>query len=205
MDILNILLPIIYIMVGCALVWLLIELSLAVRKTKKVVVDLKDQLDPTLANVEKITTEIPPMMEHLQLTIDAANLEVLRVDEILSDVADMTNAANKAIGTVDAVANAPVELVNALASKIRGKFGGKDASSESIKLGESKAVANGELPQENAISNLVDATQGAVDNIAKKIVKDVEQDTDIDASGAQADSDRTESDTADKDFDNNQE
>lgn len=177
MDVLNIILPIVYIVVGCALVWFLVELALTVHKTKKIVVDVKKQIDPTLANVEKITTDIQPMMDHVQLTIDAANLEIMRVDEILADVTTITNTASKAVDAVDTVTSAPIELVNSIAGKIRSRFGGKDASSESVQLGENKAVANGELPPKSAISNFVDATGDAIDNVAEKIVQDADRDT----------------------------
>lgn len=177
MDILNIILPIVYIVVGCALVWFLVELALTVRKTKNVVTDIKKQIDPTLANVEQITTDIQPIMDHVQLTIDAANLEIMRVDEILSDVTTITNTASKAVGAVDTVTSAPVELVNSIAGKIRAKFGGKDASAESVQLGENKAAAAGELPPKNAVSNLVDAAGDAIDNVAERIVSDADRDT----------------------------
>lgn len=177
MDILNIILPIVYIVVGCALVWFIVELALTVRKTKNVVTDIKKQIDPTLANVEQITTDIQPMMDHVQLTIDAANLEIMRVDEILADVTTITNTASKAAGAVDTVTSAPVELVNSIAGKIRAKFGGKEASAESVQLGQNKAAAAGELPQKNAVSNLVDAAGDAIDNVAEKIVQEADHDT----------------------------
>lgn len=57
MEILNTILPIVYIVVGVALVWFVIELALTIRKTRTVVSDVKDQIDPTLENVAQLTDD----------------------------------------------------------------------------------------------------------------------------------------------------
>lgn len=86
-EILNIALPAVYVVVGAALVWLVIELVATVRKARKTVDDLQKQVEPTLAHVESITAalepavaKVDPLVERVSLTVDAANLEIMRVD-----------------------------------------------------------------------------------------------------------------------------
>lgn len=139
MEILNTILPIVYIVVGVALVWFVIELALTIRKTRTVVSDVKDQIDPTLENVAQLTDDAKPLVERVSLTVDAANLEIMRVDEILQDVSNITDTASKAVTTVDNITNAPLELVNSLTNKVRNKFEPKSASKESEQMGKSKS------------------------------------------------------------------
>lgn len=146
MGFLDIALPIVYIVVGCVLVWFVVELALTIRKTRTTVDQMQKQITPTLENVEKITTDVAPrvdpLMERVSLTMDAANLEIMRVDEILENVTQITGTANKAVDAVDNIANAPLNLVSSLADKFRGKVTPKKASEESIKMGKEKAERN---------------------------------------------------------------
>lgn len=73
--------------------------------------------------------------------MDAANLEIMRLDQILEDVSDITNSASNAVGAVEAATNAPMEIMNNVTSKVREKLKSKHASDESVALGEAKAKA----------------------------------------------------------------
>ena len=59
-EILSIALPVVYVIVGAVLVWLVIELVMTVRKTRKTVDDLQRHVEPTLASVERITRRSSP-------------------------------------------------------------------------------------------------------------------------------------------------
>ena len=92
MDI-NMILTVVFICVGIALIVFLIELVRTVRSARTTIDNVQKQLEPTLAHVEQITNEIKPaiakvdpLMDRVSLTIDAANLEMMRVDQILEDV-----------------------------------------------------------------------------------------------------------------------
>ena len=118
-QILNILLPIVYIVVGVALVWFVVELALTFRKTRQTVTEVQKQLAPTLDHVERITAQlepvsakVDPLVDRVSLTVDAANLEIMRVDQILEDVSQITDSVTKTVDTVDSVASAPLDLVN---------------------------------------------------------------------------------------------
>ncbi len=141
-QILNVALPVVYVLVGLALIVFLIALVRFLHTTRTTVVDLKKQIDPTLAHVETITASlepvvarVDPLVERVSLTVDAANLEIMRVDQILENVADITEGVSSAVDAVDAAANAPIKLVNSASEKVRGVFKARKASNESIALG----------------------------------------------------------------------
>ncbi|WP_165062789.1 DUF948 domain-containing protein [Adlercreutzia sp. ZJ154] len=139
MDILNMILPIVYIVVGVALIWFVVELALTIRKTRSTVEDMQKQIEPTLANVEQLTSDAKPLVERVSLTVDAANLEIMRVDEILQDVSSITGTASKTVTAVDNVTSAPLDLVSSFTNKVRDKFAPKRASDISKEIGEAKA------------------------------------------------------------------
>ena len=47
-EVMGVVLPIVYVVLGVALVWFVIELVITVRKTRTTVDKMKEQLDPTL-------------------------------------------------------------------------------------------------------------------------------------------------------------
>lgn len=142
MSINDIILCVVLVVVGAAIVWLIIELALTVRHTRSNVEKVVTQIEPTIANVEKISNDIQPiiqkvdpLMERVSLTVDAANLEIMRVDEILEDVGNITGSVSKTVGAVDTVTSAPLDFVTSATKKIKKKFSPKYASEESVELG----------------------------------------------------------------------
>lgn len=147
MDI-NMILTVVFICVGIALIVFLIELVRTVRSARTTIDNVQKQLEPTLAHVEQITNEIKPaiakvdpLMDRVSLTIDAANLEMMRVDQILEDVAAITDTASNAVEAVDNVANAPLELMNNVSSKVRKVLKPKAASDEAQMLEQQRVAA----------------------------------------------------------------
>ncbi len=142
MNINDIILCVVLVVVGAAIVWLIVELALTVRRTRSSVTHVVTQIEPTIANVEKISNDIQPiiqkvdpLMERVSLTVDAANLEMMRVDEILEDVGNITGSVSKTVGAVDTVTSAPLDFVTSATKKIKKKFSPKYASEESVDLG----------------------------------------------------------------------
>lgn len=139
----------VFVVVGVALVFLLLELTKFVKTTNNTVAGMKEKLDPVLDNVQEMTdsikpavAKIDPMVDRLQLTLDAVNLEMMRVDEILEDVSQITDSASSATAAVDNITNAPAKAVASVATRVRSALGVKSASSVSTELGEKKeAVA----------------------------------------------------------------
>lgn len=147
MDI-NMILTVVFICVGIALIVFLIELVRTVRSARTTIDNVQKQLEPMLAHVEQITNEIKPaiakvdpLMDRVSLTIDAANLEMMRVDQILEDVTAITGTASNAVEAVDNVANAPLELMNNVSSKVRKVLKPKAASDEAQMLEQQRVAA----------------------------------------------------------------
>ena len=142
-GIVNIILPIVFALVGVALIVLLIELV----KVMKVARQKVEDLDTTLKNVEEMTTsvkpavaKIDPLMDRVTLTMDSLNLEMMRVDKILEDVSEISGSASSATAAVDNITSAPVKAVASMADRVRHAFGSKDASQESAQLAEQRVA-----------------------------------------------------------------
>lgn len=174
-EFLDIALPVVYILVGVALVWLAIELALASRRARKTVTQMQRRLEPTLDHVEKITAQlepvapkIDPLVDRVSLTVDAANLEIMRLDQILEDVSEITDSATKTMNTVDAVTSVPLNLVGSVTEKVRTRFKAPAASEESVKLGQAKQ------PPAQAAATQVDEFVDAVSDAASQMVAGVQ-------------------------------
>ena len=135
----------VFIVVGIALAVLLFELVKFIKRATTTV----NNLDPTLKNVETMTTDavpavakIDPLMDRVQLTVDSLNLEMMRIDQILEDLTEITDAASSATAAVETVTNAPISAVNNVAARGKGAIGSKSASRESVDLADQRdAVA----------------------------------------------------------------
>ena len=115
-----------------ALVWLVIEAALTVRSARSTINDLAERVEPTLAHVEQITESLKPaidrldpLMERASLTVDSVNLELMQIDKILNDTSNITGTASGAVQKISDVANAPANLANEAADKLKGVFGKK--------------------------------------------------------------------------------
>jgi len=152
------------------------------------IVDIKKQTDPTLANVEQITTDltpalakVEPLMDRVQLTIDTVNLEMMRVDQILENVSEISDTASSAVAAVDNVTNAPINLVNNMATKVKGVLKPKNASDETLKLEEQrvaigKALEDYKVAEEKA-AKADKAAAAELDFAAPEPIEESEQPT----------------------------
>ncbi len=84
------------------------------------------KVDPLLDDAKELTEKskgivdkIDPIMDRATLTIDAANLEIMRVDQILEDVNTVTGNVAKVSGSLDALTVVPVDLISSVTGKIR--------------------------------------------------------------------------------------
>ena len=96
-------------------------------------------------------------MDRVAVTVDAVNLEVMRLDGILGDVSEMTEKGAKVVSSIDGVTSAPMDIVNSVADKVRRRFGPKNASQESLKIAGEKVG-----DKETAVKKLVDAVDEAI-------------------------------------------
>lgn len=94
-GIVEIALPVVYVLVGAVLVWLVVELALTIRSTRSTIDDAHKELVPTLDNVEKITARVDPLVAH----VDA--LVTDQIDPLLTRVNEMAEEVKPAVGRVD--------------------------------------------------------------------------------------------------------
>ena len=180
-SVLNMLLPIVFSLVGIALIVFVVELVKLLKTTRATIEEVRPKIDATMQNVEELTTNIQPlvskaspMMDSLQLTVDAVNLEMMRVDEILEDVAGITDSVSSASAAVENVTNAPVKAVSSVASRVRAAFNSKDASDESAKLGSQRSAVERALEDYKA-AEMKDATKKKAESLESEVKHDSAQ------------------------------
>ncbi len=152
----GVILPVIFVVVGISLVWMLVELVLVLRRTRKTVEVIENDMRPILQDAKQVASDakemtaaikpaidrVDPLMERASLAVDAANLEIMRLDGILENVDSITGSAASATEAIDTVTNAPLKIVNAASDKLRTALSGKKASDESAKLAAAVEAAD---------------------------------------------------------------
>lgn len=97
------------IVIACATCGVAIwALSEAVKTLRSVRV-LSDDLDARAV----------PLMDKLDVSVDAINMELLRIDAIVTRFEEISDRVDSTSRTVQDVANAPVEIVTDLADRVR--------------------------------------------------------------------------------------
>jgi uncharacterized protein YoxC len=80
----------------------------------------------TLRSVRALSDDmarrLPPLIEKADVTVDAMNAELLRVDAIIGDVEEISSRLGHTVTTVQDAVNAPANAVNAAGEKIRGAW-----------------------------------------------------------------------------------
>lgn len=94
-GIVNIALPVVYVLVGAVLVWFVVELALTIRSTRSTIDDAHEELTPTLKNVEKITAQVEPLVGNVNTLVTE------QVNPLLAKVNEMAEEAKPAVGRVD--------------------------------------------------------------------------------------------------------
>jgi len=69
--------------------------------------------------IDDLDTHVIPFIEKADVTLDAINIELLRIDEIVTRVEEVTDRVSSTSRTVQGVANAPVEMVSDIAQRVR--------------------------------------------------------------------------------------
>jgi len=106
-------------------IWAVIELVATLRSTRK----LADDLDASLM----------PLLEKTDVTVDSINIELLRIDEIVTRVEEVTDRVSATSRTVQEVANAPAEIVNEIAVRVRSAFKSRKHASHHPSAGSDSA------------------------------------------------------------------
>lgn len=78
-------------------------------KTARSARQLADDLDARLV----------PLLDKADVTVDAMNAELLRIDQIVTRVEEVTDRVSDTSRVVQQVANAPAEMVNDISDRVR--------------------------------------------------------------------------------------
>ena len=113
-----------------------------VEDTNANVAPLMGRVNDMVADAAPAAKRIDPMLERVNLTVDAANLELMRVDGILENVDAITGHVANAASAVDDVATTPSRMVNNVVEAVRGAVGAKKASDESVGFAAEAAAAS---------------------------------------------------------------
>lgn len=150
MDINSILIALLFvalIAVCIVAVVLILQLLKVLKSANATLDDVHEKLNPMLEDAQAMTTniapataKIDPLLDRTLLTVDAINLELMRVDEILEDITKITDTASNASAAVDTITSAPAKAVSNMATRVREKLGGKTASEESAQLAEQRVA-----------------------------------------------------------------
>jgi uncharacterized protein YoxC len=116
------------------LVFVLIIVGFQAVSTMRQAKQLMKNLQPTIKRVNNTLDEIQPaiqrvdpLLERVSLTVDAVNLEIMRADQILADIGEITGTASETVDKVSAITDAPLNLLNSATDKVRTIFSGKHA------------------------------------------------------------------------------
>lgn len=96
-----------------------------VDETNEILSEAKETLAQAREALEKVKPaldRIDPLMERITLTVDAANLEIMRVDQILEDVNTISGNISKATDSLDSITSVPLDAISSVTGKIRQKI-----------------------------------------------------------------------------------
>ena len=68
---------------------------------------------------EDLDVRVVPLLEKADVTIDALNVELLRIDALVTSAEEITDRVQSTSRTVQDVANAPAEIVTDIADRVR--------------------------------------------------------------------------------------
>ncbi len=105
-----------------ALAYVMVSLKKTIDETMSKVNPLLDGAQEALDRVQPALDRIDPLMERITLTVDAANLEIMRVDQILEDVNTITGNVSKATESLDTVTSLPFEALSNVTGRIRERI-----------------------------------------------------------------------------------
>jgi hypothetical protein len=101
----------------CAVaIWALVEGVKTARSART----LSDDLDERLV----------PLLDKADVTVDALNAELLRIDAIVTRIEEITDSVENTTRTVQGVANAPGEIVTDLADRVRRAWKRRQAEAQ---------------------------------------------------------------------------
>jgi uncharacterized protein YoxC len=99
------------------------EVLEALEPTVKKANEILEALNPSIQRVD-------PLIERISLTVDAVNLEIMRADQILANLTDVTDVASNAAKKVNTIADTPLNLLTSATDKVRTIFSDRKPESD---------------------------------------------------------------------------
>lgn len=115
------------------------QLNDVVDEVKPIIGELKTTVD----NIQPVLHEVPALLNKVGNTVDAVSLDLLRVDEILSDVSTITETAAGATSSLSSVSTNASQAAHGLLNKMKSRLGLAGAPADH--LGHSGAHLEEEL------------------------------------------------------------
>ena len=123
---------------------------IALVRTLSHVNELTDSLSRTSNEAAKTMAELRdaalPIVNKAEVTIDAVNAEMLRVDGIITSLEQTTERVAEASDTVSGLVNAPVEIVSGVTDRVLSMWRQKKADHKAHQLEEKAASAPAQAP-----------------------------------------------------------
>ena len=132
---------------------------IALIRTLSHVNELTDSLARTSEETSKTMSEIRdaalPIVSKAEVTIDALNAEMLRVDGIITSLEQTSEKVANASDTVTGLMNAPVEIVSGVTDRVLSMWRQKKADMKAHQLEEKttkrEAAISSQQPQRQAV------------------------------------------------------
>lgn len=109
-------------------IWALTEFV----KTARSVRELSDSTNQRLT----------PLLDKVDITVDAVNAELLRLDEIITRFDDASAKMSSASGTISDIVNAPADLLNDFADRVRKAWKERRRAQEASDLAVAQVVGD---------------------------------------------------------------
>lgn len=151
-------LTIVLIVLVVAAVWAVVELALTLRKTRQSVSELTESVNDTMGELRPVISkldgaadelvpaarQLEPILEKASTTVDLVNVDLVRIEGILSDVNSVTDTGARVTGAVSGAADAVASGVAGMVGKIGGRPSKVARQAAKLEAAEQAAAASGE-------------------------------------------------------------
>ena len=136
-----------------AMAYLFITLTKSMKETF-------EKVDPLVVEAKEALDTAKPALERITLTVDAANLEIMRVDQILEDVNTITGNVSKATESLDNITSLPLDALSNVTSRLRSRIAPLGAKAEDSRVGAVVQVVDQKL---DSVETCVSGAQARAD------------------------------------------
>lgn len=103
---------------------------------------------------------VVPLLDKADVTIDAVNAELLRIDAIITRFEDASERVSSASGTIHDIVNAPTDLVSGMALRVRKAWRGRHQGPSATVAGQESVAPAGPAGKYEGETNLPTPLEG---------------------------------------------